>query len=423
MLANCGPLNSLKRSSPLALTRFRRLESLLSTTVSSGELYRGESRVAVRNKLANDICSKLEDASPGRLLALLRNALKWEQSEGFLQKTACRVDLITGKAMGPLLDESPATSIIHTLRFPDGSHPECLVFSRDGSNILTGSSDGLIEVWNTAAGTLSMDYEYQAAGNFMVHHSSVTAVALSHDGTLLASGDREGILHLWLLRTGKLVANFKSHHRDAITSLSFSSDDAQVLSSSLDCCVIIYGVKSGRLIQEWRIQDCFAASAEFLHDGDVLTACSDGVLRKFSTSSPNDIFRFSISDVIPKDFSLHSSTEGSVKRVLILDKSKSLVVCPSINIGCTTSFDGRLIRSFRSDSAHDAFVDVAIAPSGCLLYFASERGNLYCFNNLTGDLIHVSHVSDGEITCVSHHPRKSMVAVSSTDGSLRLYSR
>lgn len=92
-------------------------------------------------------------------------------------------------------------------------------------------------MWDHLTGRLKTDLPYQAEEQFMLHDAPVLALAFSRDSELLASGDQQGRVKVWRVRTGQCLRRFDSAHSQGVTSLAFSRDGTQVLSSSYDTLV------------------------------------------------------------------------------------------------------------------------------------------------------------------------------------------
>ena len=122
------------------------------------------------------------------------------------------------------------------------SYIESAIFIPDGSGLVTGSSDGFIEVWGEPASTSStvessrddstggaaadffpssnIDYEklrtadlpYQKSDDLMMHDTAVLSMAVSNDGTLLGSTSNDGTVCVWKIADGKLLRKMERAH-------------------------------------------------------------------------------------------------------------------------------------------------------------------------------------------------------------------
>ena len=188
MLRTTEPLAALKMQEP---ERYFRLETFLNRQIHDAhELYAyGLNKDRRRQELADMLAQEVSVVPPSRLLALLQQALKYQQLQGLLPKDK-RYDLFRGGARVKGKDEAerPPKKLAGQVKFGSKTHPECARFSPDGQHLVTGSLDGFVEVWDTDSCRLRKELPYQAKEEFMMHDIAVLCLTFSRDGEMLVSG-------------------------------------------------------------------------------------------------------------------------------------------------------------------------------------------------------------------------------------------
>ena len=81
-----------------------------------------------------------------------------------------------------------------------------VIFSPDGSHVVSGSDDKTVQIWNVAV--------------LRGHSHYVTSVVFSPDGSHVASGSYETV-HIWNVATGESEAELKGHS-GYVNSVAFS---------------------------------------------------------------------------------------------------------------------------------------------------------------------------------------------------------
>ncbi|KAK4798160.1 hypothetical protein SAY86_030486 [Trapa natans] len=169
--------------------------------------------------------------------------------------------------------------LIESWQAHDG--PIQAVIKLPSGELVTGSSDQTLKLWRGKTCTHT----------FTGHTDTVRGLAVMPDlGILSASHD--GSIRLWAV-TGQVLMEMVGH-----TSIVYSVDShpsGLVVSGSEDCSAKIW--KDGVCIQSLEHPGC-VWDAKFLEDGDVVTACSDGVVRIWTTqpdkiADPIDLESFS----------------------------------------------------------------------------------------------------------------------------------
>ncbi|KAM3082705.1 hypothetical protein ACMFMF_002359 [Clarireedia jacksonii] len=116
-----------------------------------------------------------------------------------------------------------------------------VAFSPDGKQVVSGSSDRTVRLWDTATGQ-------QILPVLEGHTSSVYSVAFSPDGKQVVSGSLDRTVRLWDTATGQQILPALEGHTSNISSVAFSPDGKQVISRSWDRTVRLWDTATGQQI-------------------------------------------------------------------------------------------------------------------------------------------------------------------------------
>ncbi|CAI9102555.1 OLC1v1000844C1 [Oldenlandia corymbosa var. corymbosa] len=339
-----------------------------------------------RGEIARALSEHVSVIPPSRLTVLIGQALKWHQHQGLLPP-GTQFDLLRGMAAMRTKDveDKHPTMLVRVIKFRKRNYPQCCQFTPDGQILVSGSSDGLIEVWDGLPGKLLTQdhFRYQANGDFMIHNDAVHCLAFSRDSEMLASGSEDGKVKIWRIRSGQCLRRLERAHSQGVTSVSFSRDGTQILSASPDGTARIHGLKSGRMLKEFRGQASFVNDARFAGDGNhVITASSDFTVKVWDVRNAECLRTFK-----PPPLFLNGGGDVALNSVHLFPKNPDdhIVVCNRSSYVYIMTLQGQVVKSFFSGKREGGdFVAACVSPKGEYIYCVGEDNKMYCFNYQLG---------------------------------------
>ncbi|CCF73265.1 WD40 repeat-containing protein SMU1 [Babesia microti strain RI] len=375
-----------------------------------------------RAEISAKISNEIEIVPPSRLLEIIGMAIKWQKYQGIIRDSTS-FNILSGKVSNTT--NVCCLNVSKVIKFAENSHPECAIFTPNGQHLITGSSDGFIEVWDYHSGKLNLELDYQKEDRMMMHDCLVMSLAVSTDSHILASGDKNGNIRVWKLIDGKCVRKFNQVHNGAVICITFSRDSLSLLTGSFDRTARIHGLKSGTTIKEFRGHKSFVNAVLYNYKGNrIVTGGSDGYIKVWDSNTAQCITTFAPPDYSTDNELISSDAKTVLKAIssLFFTRNELLWVTCGQRVVYLMDLSGNLVKKIPNDENPTLQLSVScVSGDGEWIYSLGNDDSIHAFSTTSTDHNIVPQAHSGEGIGLVHHPSQSLLVSFGSDSKLKIY--
>ncbi|KAH8995969.1 WD40 repeat-like protein [Lactarius akahatsu] len=146
-------------------------------------------------------------------------------------------------------------------------------YSPDGTNIISASYDCTVRIWDSQTGV-------HIGEPLRGHTLPLTSVAYSPDGTYFISGSMDKTVRIWNSQTGTLVGKPLQGPSGQIMSVAYSPDGTRIICGSDDTRVWMWDSQTGELIgNPFEGHTEAVLSVAYSPNGNIVSGSKDGSVR------------------------------------------------------------------------------------------------------------------------------------------------
>ncbi|KAG9076262.1 hypothetical protein FRC06_009602, partial [Ceratobasidium sp. 370] len=285
-----------------------------------------------------------------------------------------------------------------------GTKVMAVAISPDSRRVVSGSSNGMVRVWDMDTGAL--------VGDPLIGHSAaVASVAFSPDGRRIVSGSYDETVRMWDANTGGLIGSPLVEHPHRVYSVAFSPDGRYTAHGT-----------SGNAVRIWNGETSTSTGSPFVASSGRISSVafsSDG--RYIASGSMDGVQLWNAAEVTPIG-KLHSGHSFDVTCIAISPDNRFIASGSKDKTIRIWDLD----KHSRTDTVlagHFGHVNsVAFSPDGDRIASGSQDNTVRLWNLHNGAASNISLVGhSGWVNCVTFSPDSQFVVSGSNDNTIRVW--
>jgi WD40 repeat protein/predicted Ser/Thr protein kinase len=283
-----------------------------------------------------------------------------------------------------------------------------IAVSPDGRQIVSGSVDKTLKVWDAATGAELM--------TLRGHEGGINSVTFSPDGKRIVSGSEDKTIKIWDSAAGAELMTLRGHS-DEVFGVAFSPDGKRIVSGSVDKMVKVWDATNGDELMTIRGHEGVIGSVSFSPDG-----------RRIISGSMDWTIKEPWNQTI-KVWDAATGAEVMTLRGRHTDDILSIAFSPDGERIISGSFDetvkvwdaatGAEIMTLRGHKL--AVADVAFSPDGRRIVSGSNDGTIKVWDVSTGTELMTLVGHENEVRSVAFSPDGMHIISGSRDKTIKVW--